>query len=78
VADGRLHRATPLEEVGHELGERDGIHDRAGQSVRPDFRAFLDDGDLDVAELAPALVVGADESGQMQRTGQRSRCSRDP
>src|SRR5690606_31676852 len=57
----RVHWAPLLEKIWHQLTDRDRVHDRTRQNVRPDKCTFFDDGDLDLADLFAVLDAHVDK-----------------
>src|SRR6185369_12724369 len=69
---GRLERSALFDKVRNKFLQRARIHHCAGKNVRADGGAFLDHGDLDVAELviAGGFVVLLDEAREVERAAE--------
>jgi hypothetical protein len=84
LVDGRLQRRALLDEIRHQLAQRLRVHHRAGEDVRADGRALLDDADLNLAERLARLRPGGDrlvvlrhEAREVQRAAQVRRAGPD-
>ena len=69
VGDGRVDRRAFLFPVGDQLVDADGIDDGAGENVRADLGAFLQDADGDVLAGFGGELLQADRGGEAGRPG---------
>ena len=68
-AHRRIERRAALLPVGQQLVQRPRVEHGAGQDMRADLRALLQNADLDVAAAFRGKLLQADRGGQARRAG---------